>query len=346
MLDIIYQHYPRGIEHEDPRYTRTDEHARLVRARRQAAGDPRWSALLRHVSDRYPGQVMNRSLHLPTGKVDACFSFTLSLPGTARHRALWFRVSFLGPWHITYASDLVEDAEETAALRAGPVDKIDVSVHGLRFLVPASILGPDALRVAEERRNAPSLMRQEILFSPSPEEAPHVEAVERDIAATFGTTLLPPEVGATLVPDVATNLRLLGEATIHDCLFTDTQPWVRSELPRRVPRPSVDACRLPPSFIAVATVLAAFHGIVWALRGVDISRTYAAVETDGALHREEMLEALSSTATAAVEPVNAARELSVLLGEWDGRGAPPPAMVAWASVRLRADVDRARSISK
>jgi hypothetical protein len=335
MLDVIYQHYPRGIEHEDPRYAQTEEHARLVAARRQAAGDERWRALLRRVSDRYPGQVRNHSLHLPTGNLDACFSFTLSLPGTARHRALWFRVSFLGPWHIIYASDLVEDAEETAALRAAPVDQIDVSVHGLHFLAPASVLDPDALRlVEEERRNAPPIMRHEIMFSPLPEEAPHVEAIGRDIAATFGTTFLPPEVGTTPVPDVATNLRLPGEATLYDLLFTESDTWVRAAPSTRFPCMTVAASQLPSAFVSVATVLAAFHVIVAARRGLDLTGVYCVVTTDGSLHREEMLETLASTDAAPTDATPAARELEALLRAWNGQGGPTPAMVAWASARL------------
>jgi hypothetical protein len=32
---------------------------------------------------------------------------------------------------------------------------------------------------------------------------------------------MPPEVGKIIVPDVATNLRLMGQATIYDCLLGD-----------------------------------------------------------------------------------------------------------------------------
>jgi hypothetical protein len=335
LLAAVHLHYPRGIERADPRYEQTDEHARLVAARRQAAGDGRWRELLRRISALYPRRVANQSLHLPTGKLDACYSFTLSLPSAIKHRALWFRVSFLLPRHVVYCSELVEDVEQTAAIRGAAVDDVDVVVHGLRFLVSKAALGPELLRrVEEERRIEPPVMRDEILFSFSPDEVSHAEAITREIEATFGTELLPPDAGTIRVPDVATNLRRLGEATLYDCVFTDSETWVRPEPPRRAVRPAVDVSQMPPSFVATATVLAAFHRIVWALRAVDPSRAYGAVETDGALHRDEMLDAIATAGEGPAEVAHAARELAALLREWDGQGSPPPAMVAWASRRL------------
>lgn len=333
LLDVIYRHYPRGIPVDDPRYAQSAEHARIVAVRKRAAGDERWYALLGRVSERYPGQVMNQSLHLPTGQLDACYAFTVAQPGD--ERALWFGASFLSPCHLTCCSALIEDVEQTAALREAPVEEIDALVHGVHFLAPASVLGLELLRrVEEERRHAPPIMRREILFSPSLEEAPHVEAISRDIATTFGTTLLPPVVGTTLVPDVATNLRPLGEATLYDCLFTDSETWVRSAPSRRFPRPSVEATRLPPLFVSVATVLAAHFRVASALRGMDLTGAYCTATTDGSLHRDEMLEALAPDAAERGEAASAARELAALLMAWDGRGAPPPAMVAWAAARL------------
>ncbi len=70
------------------------------------------------------------------------------------------------------------------------------------------------------------------------------------------------------------------------------------------------------------------------------------MDTDGVLRKEDMLKsfamarlALDSLVTprgvsALREFEDATRELRALMEAWDGQGAPPPAMVAWASSLL------------
>ena len=58
-----------------------------------------------------------------------------------------------------------------------------------------------------------------------PDEKP--AAIAAEIEATYpGYQQIPPELGNELVPDVALDGALMGEATIYVCLFSDVWTWV------------------------------------------------------------------------------------------------------------------------
>ena len=58
-----------------------------------------------------------------------------------------------------------------------------------------------------------------------PDEIP--AAVAEEIEATYpGYQPIPPELGNEVVPDVAMNVVLMGEATIYMCLFSEVWTWV------------------------------------------------------------------------------------------------------------------------
>ena len=60
-----------------------------------------------------------------------------------------------------------------------------------------------------------------------PEEEPVAREIAREIEATYpGYEQVPPELGNELVPDVATDVVLMGEATIYVCLFSKVWTWV------------------------------------------------------------------------------------------------------------------------
>lgn len=84
LLDTVYRYYPRGIPSDDPRYQETPEYRRLAAARRQAGADREpWRALLRRLGDQFSeNAVQDRSLHLPTGEHDACYSAWVYLPAS------------------------------------------------------------------------------------------------------------------------------------------------------------------------------------------------------------------------------------------------------------------------
>ena len=58
-----------------------------------------------------------------------------------------------------------------------------------------------------------------------PDEKP--AAIIEEIEATYpGYQQIPPELGNELMPDVATDVVLMGEATIYVCLFSKVWTWV------------------------------------------------------------------------------------------------------------------------
>jgi hypothetical protein len=66
-----------------------------------------------------------------------------------------------------------------------------------------------------------------IHLSGVPQEEPLAREIAREIEATYpGYQQIPPELGNELVPDVATDVVLMGEATIYVCLFSKVWTWV------------------------------------------------------------------------------------------------------------------------
>jgi hypothetical protein len=60
-----------------------------------------------------------------------------------------------------------------------------------------------------------------------PEEEPVAREVAREIEATYpGYQQIPPELGNEVVPDVAMDGALMGDATIYLCLFSKVWTWV------------------------------------------------------------------------------------------------------------------------
>jgi hypothetical protein len=249
LLGIAYRHYPRGMSSDHAGHRYTEEHRRLVAARRQAgaAHDP-WRAMLRRLGAQLPEHlVTNRSLHLPMGDWDACYSGSIDLSRPASDYPLPlpdpdalpasvegppsvdFLVSFLCPYYIIYGSRYVDDLEATeAALRAPPRETVTVWSGNTAHILPISVVTPEisaeAGRQNEQRRQdllRQPLQRRVIDFEPSPDEQPYAAALTREIEATFGCERMPPEIGNVLVPDVATNNRALGEARLYDCLLSD-----------------------------------------------------------------------------------------------------------------------------
>jgi hypothetical protein len=213
LIAIVHSHYPRGIESTDPRYGETEETARLAAARRRAGTDRKaWRAVLAQIDAQFPKAIVDRSLHLGTGKLDAGYAGTLHLPAGPGERVhgLGFVVSFLAPYYVVYSSRIIVTQRPTD----GRVEC--VFVGDTCHIVPAEVVKP------ELRTQFVDDVRQEIAFDLSPDEAPYADAIERAIAAGFdGYTAIPRQLGELVVPDVATPSSPLGAARIYDCLFAD-----------------------------------------------------------------------------------------------------------------------------
>jgi hypothetical protein len=206
-------------------------------------------------------------------------------------------------------------------------------------LMLACVLGQGGdldVQLTERARGAHAnrTKREYISFDLSPDELPYSEWIARDIEATFGCERMPPEVGTVLVPGV--NLGGPRDTRLYDCLFSHNHQWVEPEPSEERTRIAVDPSSFADRLIEVLTVLAAFYHIRWALARPELQNGYFRARTDGVLHKEEMLQALGRMCLHVETPTTlramvAARELEALIVAWDGAGAPPDAMVAWAS---------------
>lgn len=215
LLDVVYAHYPRGIAAEDPAYGVSAEHLCLVAARRKAGAEKApWNGLLERLTQQFPADgILNDSLHLLTGKMDAAYSGKL-FPGgaSADNLTIGFLVSFLVPFYIVFTSRFVPDVSAIAAPRAN----VRLVFEGTTcFAFPE---GPDA---PQEEIRPFEPQRQIIDFDFSTATQPYASWLAREIESTWGYQRMPPEVGKVVVPDVATDSRGLGEATLYDCLMSD-----------------------------------------------------------------------------------------------------------------------------
>ncbi len=252
LLETVYQYYPRGLTTDDPGYKETEAYRRLSDARRRAGVDrAAWSAFLGRASARFPQYTLvNGSLHLPMGTMDAgysgCIILDVTPPPVPRpdplpdpDRRWWeklpgpptvgFMISFICPYYVTYIRRSVDDIEKTEAqLRAPPPAVVHIVFEDVWRVLPISVVKPEiraqAQREDEERRQylrQHPLQRLVIDFEPLPDERPIVDWLMRDIEANFGSEFMPPEVGNVIVPDVVTTRRELGEARLYDCLLAD-----------------------------------------------------------------------------------------------------------------------------
>jgi len=185
LLPIVHRFYPKGMNEYDPGYKETEEHRRLIQARVQAsAGDSPWTSLLDRLNARFPGAIMNGSVHLPTGGWDAGYIGRLVLPTRGaheKHHELSLLISFLAPCYVIYSASIV---------------------------------------IAPTTRS--SGRTQEVRFAFTPDEEPYVRAVSEEISSIFpGYEPLPPEVGNVVVPDVVAGNQAMGKTTLFHCLFTD-----------------------------------------------------------------------------------------------------------------------------
>lgn len=218
LLDVVYRYYPRNMTANDPRRKKAAAERRLVAARKKAGveRDP-WSKTLRRLREKFPGNdILNNSLHLPTGEFEAAYSGKLCLstaPGEHAHQ-LGFLVGFLVPYYVIFSSRIVDDVSQ-----GNDPDKAT-----FRFSFgwsPEDEKAEDAAPRPFVEVPLPTPRREIRSFELSPDEQPFASTIAEDIETHWGHERMPPEVGNIVVPDVATNLRLLGEATLYDCLLSD-----------------------------------------------------------------------------------------------------------------------------
>src|SRR5215468_2649973 len=109
LLEVVYRFYPRGMNPGGLGYDDTEECFRQIEAKRRGVDDyPRWKAMMRRVSERYP--IWDWSLRLLGGSWGPAYSGWIYIPGYMTG----FHVSLLGPYYGIHR--LGVPGEEEAAL--------------------------------------------------------------------------------------------------------------------------------------------------------------------------------------------------------------------------------------
>ena len=183
LLDTVYRYYARGVSNDDPHRKATEESQRLSEVRRHAgADDARWQALLEHIERMFPEASVQND--------------SFHLP-TGKHDACYSGRIFLRP----------ADGEH---------------FHAVGFMV--SLLLPYYVvyssRVVDAEPGGPR--RNDLRFELSPDEVPYASQIARAIEEAWHFEPMPHEMMSVVVPDVATNMRDIGEATLRDLLFSDS----------------------------------------------------------------------------------------------------------------------------
>ncbi len=187
LTELVHRYYPRGRPY-GPDYKNTEEYRRLVDAVRSAGTDydHHWRPMLRRLRARFPDrELRDLAIHLVAGNVDASYPAALALPllqSDELSHELGFHVSILAPYYVVYSTRLVRAEDDLRAYKGKRCDlRLDLS----------------------------------------PAEQPDAQVLTQEIEATYAYEPMPPEIGNVVVPDVATNGRALGKATIYDCLLSD-----------------------------------------------------------------------------------------------------------------------------
>lgn len=226
LIEIAHRHYPRGISREDPRYDTSEEHLRLVAARRKA-GEQRgpWCAMLQRMRERFPGnQVYDWVECCPGESLQAVYSCAMKISPASgeRERRVALMMSFLIPYYAVYSEHYEDDPEPVPGTTP---EYICVRIGTTFWFVPPNVVTPglrEALRDEEEGgTETPPTTRCEKRFELSPDEQPYATWMVRSIEDGFGYQYMSPEIGNVIVPEVETDYQRFGEATLYGCLLSD-----------------------------------------------------------------------------------------------------------------------------
>ncbi len=198
-----------------PGYEDTDEHLRLIATRKQAGANKAvWDNVLARISKQLPNcSMMNYSLHLPTGAHDSGYVAAISLPDRSfaeRRHELRFAVSVLAPVFAFASSFTVYPPgfQESSFDDDEEDDSDEFSSEVLYIAGPPNPLPPQPIR--------------HLSFDLRPDEQSFAQAVMEVLHAVFpGYERLSSEIGCESLPDVVTDFKPIGEATLYDLLFTN-----------------------------------------------------------------------------------------------------------------------------
>jgi hypothetical protein len=183
LLEVVHRYYPSHVRRSDEGYPSSEQHQRLLKARREASsGSAAWEQLLHRLDGALPDCKVEDWTALFSD--DNCWRARIYLPaplsladGGKEVRAVVILVSILAPAFVLYSA-----LQRYAGKRASPSNTF---------------------------------------YSDIPETGPYVEKIEPLVHSSLHAQRLPAEILFTPVPDVQCGNVQLGDARLIDCLFTD-----------------------------------------------------------------------------------------------------------------------------
>lgn len=201
-------------------YEVTVEHQRLVAARKNAgAQQAAWMDALQRIHLQFPACVVqNNSVHLPSGSFDSAYSGSLALPSDDSpncSRELQFAVSFIAPYYAcSYSSRtyqhgrMVDSREDEDDMPLSDESQPEAKENEIMY-------GPSG------ELSIPQLPQYAQSFELPVDAIPYWRTIERILQEKFpGYGYLEPDIGTLRLPDVVTDFKFFGEATLYDCIFT------------------------------------------------------------------------------------------------------------------------------
>ena len=183
LIEVARQYFPEG--HWPEGYEASIEYRRRTDAHLRASTEyGSWRAMVRRLRERFPNvEIRNESIR---------FEATESTPVDR---------CFAGAIEL-------------------PPRTVQEQNHRLGFRV--SFVVPYYFVYSSHQLTGTSDFDFRTRFDFTADEADFVTSIEQEIKSTFPLhAKMEPSIGMVIVPDVATTIRLPGEATIYDCLFSD-----------------------------------------------------------------------------------------------------------------------------
>ncbi len=183
LLEVVHRYYPSHVRCSDEGYPSSEQHQRLLKARREASsGSAAWEQLLQRLEEALPDCKVEDWTALFSD--DNCWRARVYLP---------------------VPSNLVDGGKEARAV-----------VVLVSILAPVFVLY-SALQHHTDKKASPS----RTFYSGIPETEPYVEKIEPLVHSSLRVQRLPAEVLFAPVPDVQCGNVHMGDAQLIDCLFTD-----------------------------------------------------------------------------------------------------------------------------
>jgi len=200
ILDTIYKYYPKNVDRYNPEYDTSGEHIALMYKLKTAAGDLRWNDFLSQLQTIQNLDIFDCSTFafpIP------CFKVNIYINNEIGKHEIVFFISIIADYYALTYTRLYNDPYWD--------DNWDENSKQIAF----EQFSAGYARHKEEYK--PSL-------NSYPESvAKLIETVITFQEKSFNYKLLPQNLANKFVPDVATNGKLLGAASIFDCIFTELE---------------------------------------------------------------------------------------------------------------------------